>query len=246
MTKPLFYVIGDSHVTPFRWFYPFPLCHIGPSTAWGLMNDNSWTHSKERMFGIVDGMDKLRDYVITSFGEIDCRFHVYGRHVRSAGEIPVSEIIDKTIDRYGQFLLLLEKKRVRALVLGIPPASKEGNELNLPYYGDLKTRAAIHADFNQKLAYRCQEIQVPYLELLSKSRESSGAIAPEWTTDGVHLNGRVVPLVTDLINQELGVDIRYTDGNTEVNALMENNFFEYRGIQTKLASLAKYWMTGKW
>lgn len=244
MTKPLFYLIGDSHVTPFRWFYPYPLCHIGPSTAWGLMNNTSWTHSKERVFSIVDGMNTGRDFVVTSFGEIDCRFHVYGRHLRTGASI--SEVIDKTVDRYGQFLNLLMKKGATVLVLGIPPASKEGNELNMPHYGDLKTRAAIHAEFNQKLDYRCQEARVPYLEVLTKSRESSGAVAPEWTTDGVHLTARVVPVVTDLINEQTGAGIQYTDGNTNANVLMENNFFEYRDIQTKLASLAKYWMTGKW
>lgn len=243
MFNPLFYLLGDSHVTPFRWFYPFPLCHIGPATAWGLMNLNSWTHSQERVLGIVSGINKERDFVITSFGEIDCRYRIYERHLRKG--MSISEVVDKTIERYGQFLELVEDRQVAVMVLGVPPASREGNDIPLPDYGDLKTRVGIHREFSRKLADHCKKTGLVYIELLSKTCDDEGVIKQDWTSDGEHLTNRVVPLVTTIINEELGLDLKCVEGNTDTNVLNADNFREYRAVQTVLASLARYWMTGQ-
>jgi len=214
----LFHVIGDSHIQAFKGTFPFIVYHLGAATAYGLLNERSRTNAGSRVFVISGRIDKKNDCVILSFGEVDCRIHVYNVFMKNDKKTSMSDIIDNIIERYGQFLKEYQKQNINFFVWGIPPACFQDNVYNVQYYrpdGSLgetgpqyyateDIRAAINKEFNEKLSVYCKTNNIKYINIHPLVHDEHGMISKEYSDDGIHLNAKVLPLVMDIMNTEFG------------------------------------------
>jgi hypothetical protein len=132
--KPLIHVIGDSHVVPFRGSMPFLAHHLGAATAYNLNRQNSTTSSNEKLFRVINRLGE-KDIVMLSFGEIDCRIHIYYQYKKSNGKYSINELIDRTVSNYGEVMAELKQCGVNFCVYCVSPATKVGNEYKYPFYG---------------------------------------------------------------------------------------------------------------
>ncbi len=150
LKKPLIHVVGDSHVVLFRGSMLFLAHHLGAATAYNLNKKNSTTRSNEQLFKVIDRLGK-RDMVMLSFGEIDCRIHIYYQHKKSNGKYSIGGLIDRTISNYGEVMAQLKERGVNFCVYCISPATQVGNEYKYPFYGTPQIRSQINRMFNERL-----------------------------------------------------------------------------------------------
>ena len=204
--KPLVHAIGDSHVKAFKGKKRFVVYHIGAPTAHNLVKKNSLSDSNRRLFRIVDTINH-KDIVLLSFGEIDCRIHIYNQHKKSNGDKPLSELIDNTVANYGQVLQALRTMGVNFVLYGVPPATRVRNENRYEFYATPEVHAQINGMFNGRLKSHCQEHGYTYIDVHSKFSDGSGYMLEEYALDEIHLSSKVVDFVKGEIREQLGVSI---------------------------------------
>lgn len=192
----MIYVAGDSHCNIFKrdddrtitepgftiWYdklntHP----KLGP-TAHGLTNIDS--RSRFRYLFLKAARQKRRIKLLLSFGEIDCRLHIYNNHRKK--NIPIDTLIDKTIDNYMQFIEEMRERRYRIVVLGIPPCGRQKNNFFLPYYPDSHEQSEIYRSFNEKLKGRYEK----YIDVYSFAADQDGFIEKRFEYDNSHLNNK--------------------------------------------------------
>ena len=204
--KPLVHVVGDSHVVPFRGSMPFLAHHFGATTAYNLPKKNSSTKSNEQLFKVINKLGK-RDIVMLSFGEIDCRIHIYYQHKKSNEKYSVSDLIDRTISNYGEVMAQLKERGVNFCVYCVSPAAKVGNEYKYPFYGTPEVRSQINRTFNEKLRAFCQKNGYRFIDIYDKVADENGFMLKEYAGDEIHLNRKAVGLVRAELREKIGIDI---------------------------------------
>jgi hypothetical protein len=204
--KPLVHVVGDSHVVPFRGSMPFLAHHLGAATAYNLPKKNSSTKSNERLFKIINKLGKS-DIVMLSFGEIDCRIHIYYQHKKSNERYSISDLIDRTISNYGEVMAQLKEREVNFCVYCVSPATKVGNEYKYPFYGTPEVRSQINRMFNEKLKAFCQKNGYRFIDIYDKVADKDGLMLKEYSGDDIHLNKKAVGLVRAELREKIGVII---------------------------------------
>jgi len=204
--KPLVHVVGDSHVVPFRGSMPFLAHHFGATTAYNLPKKNSSTKSNEQLFKVINKLGK-RDIVMLSFGEIDCRIHIYYQHKKSNEKYSVSDLIDRTISNYGEVMAQLKERGVNFCVYCVSPAAKVGNEYKYPFYGTPEVRSQINRTFNEKLKAFCQKNGYRFIGIYDKVADENGFMLKEYAGDEIHLNRKAVRLVRAELREKIGIDI---------------------------------------
>jgi hypothetical protein len=223
--RPLIHVIGDSHSWAFKRNRPFIIHNIGPATAYNLVNKNSTVRSNEKLFDIIGKIDIKRDLVILVFGEIDSRVHFYNQHKKSGEKVSIDELMDKTISNYGEVLGQLDRMGVNFLVYGILPAPrnimrypayatekmKEGlfNEFqsNYPYLAPADARSRMNKQFNEKLKRYCQDSGYGYIDIYPVVADADGFIADGYAADEIHVNGRIMPFIKQLLTKKYNIVI---------------------------------------
>jgi hypothetical protein len=206
LNKPLIHVVGDSHVVPFRGSMPFLAHHLGATTAYNLNKQNSSTKSNEQLFKVINKLGK-KDIVMLSFGEIDCRIHIYYQHKKSNGKYSIEELIDRTISNYGEVMAQLRERRVNFCVYCVSPAAEVGNEYKYPFYGTPEIRSKITKAFNEKLRAFCEKNGYAFIDIYSSVADENGLMAKEYSSDEIHLNKKAVGLVRAEIRTKLGTDV---------------------------------------
>ena len=204
--KPLIYVVGDSHVVPFRGSMPFLAHHLGAATAYNLVKKNSSTKSNEQLFKIIKKLGN-KDIVMLSFGEIDCRIHIYYQHKKSDERYSISDLIDRTISNYGEVMAQLKERGVNFCVYCVSPAAKVGNEYKYPFYGTPEVRSQINRTFNEKLKAFCQKNDYRFIDIYDKVVDENGFMLKEYAGDEIHLNRKAVGLVRAELREKIGIDI---------------------------------------
>lgn len=206
--KPLIHVIGDSHISAFTWSKSFVIHPIGPATAYNLKMNKSTTNSNKKLFAVIDKIKRKKDIVMLVFGEIDCRIHIYYQYKKNNEKFALTELIDETISNYGDALEQLKLMGITFFVYGTPPAAKQGNIYDYPFYAAPEMRIKINREFNERLKKFCKENDYKYMDIYSKVVDKKGFILEEYATDdGVHLNRKVKKFVINWLNKEFGVDI---------------------------------------
>lgn len=190
--KKFTHVIGDSHSLSFKGITSFFVHHIGAVTAYNLNNENSTTHSKEKLQKIIKKINKKLDSVLLVFGEIDSRIHIYLQYRKNKGESTIKELIKATIGRYGLALDELSTKNVPFIVCGVPPAATQKNIYNYPFYASQKKRVEISREFNLKLLEFCRKRGYPFLDISSENQDPKGLISKRSSDDGIHLKKKVI------------------------------------------------------
>jgi hypothetical protein len=204
--KPLVHVIGDSHVVPFRGSMPFLAHHLGAATAYNLTKKNSTTRSNEQLFKVINKLGE-KDIVMLSFGEIDCRIHIYYQHKKSNGKYSIEELIDRTISNYGEVMAQLKERGVNFCIYCVSPATNVGNEYKYPYYGTAEVRSQINRLFNKKLRAFCQSNGYKFIDIYDRVADRDGLMLKEYAGDDIHLNKKAVRLVIGELRDKMGLDI---------------------------------------
>lgn len=206
LNKPLIHVVGDSHVVPFQGSMPFLAHHLGAATAYNLNRKNSTTKSNEQLFKVINKLDK-KDIVMLSFGEIDCRIHIYYQHKKSNGKYSIDELIDRAIANYGQVMAQLKERRVNFCVCCVSPATAVGNEYKYPFYGTPEERSQINRMFNEKLRAFCEKNGYAFIDIYDAVTDKDGLMLKEYASDDIHLNKKAVGLVRAEMRAKLGIDV---------------------------------------
>jgi hypothetical protein len=206
LNKPLIHVVGDSHVVPFQGSMPFLSHHLGAATAYNLNKKDSSTKSNEQLFKVIDKLGE-KDMVMLSFGEIDCRLHIYFQHKKSNEKYSIGELIDRTIANYGQVMAQLKERRVNFCVYCVSPATKVGNEYKYPFYGTPEIRSQITRMFNEKLRAFCEKNSYVFIDIYDRVADEDGLMLQKYAGDDIHLNKNAVGLVRTEIRAKLGIDV---------------------------------------
>ena len=206
LRKPLIHVVGDSHVVPFRGSMLFLAHHLGAATAYNLNRKNSTTKSNEQLFKVINKLGK-RDLLMLSFGEIDCRIHIYYQYKKSNGKYSIEELIDRTISNYGEVMAQLKERVVNFCVYCVSPATEVGNEYKYPFYGMPEERSQINRMFNEKLRAFCEKDGYVFIDIYDAVTDKDGLMLKEYSSDEIHLNKKAVGLVRTEIRTKLGIDV---------------------------------------
>ena len=197
-STPVVYVIGDSHTGIFLKRRPFIVHWLGPATAYNLGAERSTTDSWRKLRGIIEHAVRPQDKVLLVFGEVDCRIHIYNQYVRNREAMTIDDVVDVTIEKYGEALERLEGMGVDFYVASVPPGGREGNVFGVPNYPPLEMRCAINEAFNRRLGVFCDEHGFRFANVYPQVVDEDGFIKPEYSyPDGTHLNTNAVGLFAE-------------------------------------------------
>lgn len=217
---PVIHVIGDSHSWAFKKQIPFVINNIGPATAYNLVNKDSTIQSNRKLFQALDKIDSKKDYVILSFGEIDCRVHFYNQYMKNNGSISMDELMDTTIENYGEILSQLKERNINFIVYGVLPAARDvvryppyatkrireelvnSYKKNYPYQASPEVRSYINSRFNEKLKAYCEARGYKYLNIYRVVANERGFVKDEFVADEIHVNGKIMPYVKAMLQKE--------------------------------------------
>lgn len=194
----MIHVIGDSHTAAFT-LSIFHVHHMGSPTAFNLRNKHSTYNSNRQLLMVLDEMDKDVDSLILCYGEIDCRIHIYYQFKKQQEKVSISQLIDNTIESYGEVLRQVEAKGVNFYVYGTPAATHQGNEYNYPWYATPEIHVRIYREFNEKLKHHCQQNGYKFLDIYSKTVGPDGHTHPAFMKDSIHF----LPIIQLLVLDEL-------------------------------------------
>jgi hypothetical protein len=196
--KPAVHVIGDSHTGIFRRKKPFIVHWLGPATAHNLKSPKSTTMSYKKLKGILNHLIAEGDMVLLLFGEVDCRIHIYNRYVLSGGSRTLEEVVDDTVNRYGEVLDEINKMGIDFHVGCVTPGGTEGNVFGVPNYPPPEMRPVINRVFNERLQHYCCAHGYSFIDVYSAVVDEEGFIKTEYRSqDGTHLNDKGVKLFAE-------------------------------------------------
>lgn len=231
----MIYIIGDSHVSVFsgtdktfdglRHIQPeFGTCYtvrtgplrhpinrfeqkipffcpikIGSNTAY-----NSFDKLPRIEQAIAEYNVSEKDYVFTCFGEIDIRNHI-GFNADKAG-ITFEEGIKIAVDRYMNTVDYIKGRGIRVGVYAAP-ASSVGNQTPIDY-GDVIFRNKMTIIFNEYLQTKCQERNIPFVDISKALMLPDGTTDPKFIMDDIHLSQEAMPILLNafstIIDEQTG------------------------------------------
>jgi lysophospholipase L1-like esterase len=190
-------VLGDSHRVMFPENDNFRHVDISLATAYNLGNPKSKYGSNVRLMKAIETVTP-EETVIMTFGEIDCRGHIYKHHIKQ--NKPINVIIDKTIERYGTVLNDLRNRGIKIIVCGIPPPGHQDNILAFEYFS-MEERPYVYKQFNSALRVFCEKNNYKYLDIYSKTVGEDGFTQPEYAADEVHLSTKAQPFLFKMLEE---------------------------------------------
>jgi hypothetical protein len=203
-SENLIYVVGDSHSLTFQNIYPYIVCHLGAATAFGLASEQSKTNSYEKIRYIVRRIRK-DDFLMLSFGEIDCRQHVYRQKIIKKTDSSYEVIISEIVERYFNIIDEILIKHKKLIIYGMPPTTRQGNVYKIDHYALPEIQYKIKEIFNDMMIAKCKHEGIIYVDIFNKFCDSRGFISKEYSSDMIHLNKNAVPEISCLINKLLYV-----------------------------------------
>jgi hypothetical protein len=174
----MIYIIGDSHVEGLG--IEKSTCIIGGATAYSLLNDKSYTHSKEKITEFLETIPK-GSFVLLNFGEVDCRHHI------NRFPDPI-EATKNAVKRYFQFIDTLKDFSV-VIWCPIPNNKGEPTKKQLkkhgkyPETGDYLTRLYTTRYFNLLVKTEAEKRKIPIIDIYDQVVDHE-----ELYKDMVHLN----------------------------------------------------------
>jgi hypothetical protein len=181
----LIHLLGDSHTNVFR-----PLAapfKVHPNIA-------ACAHNIVKKGNIVKDIP-AEDKIIFSFGEIDCRLHIYYQFLKTRR--PITKIIEETIDFYRIFLGSQELYQRDLAILNIVPAGawKENN----PKWRDIGTpfevKNILHTEVHYLLNEMARQFNHKIIDIWDFVIDVSGGTKLEYRDDEVHLSKAALPIL---------------------------------------------------
>jgi hypothetical protein len=212
--------IGDSHCAFFLGYDHMPdeypcvthglfnniFCYrLGPSLAYNAFHFGTTTCTREKIEKILPGLDKQKDIVLLSFGEIDCRAHILKQCQQSGKSL--TEVVAACVDNYW---MLVEHVRSAGFRVVIWNAVYSANFMELnpnleyPYFGTVEQRNEATDCFNRMLANRSAESKICFLDMSKYLLDASGKMTNSaYYFDSIHLNQKLFIRVMKLLNSRM-------------------------------------------
>ena len=196
------YVVGDSHAGKFHWWWQdhpegheYIVIGLGGISAHSFAsNDTKVARDARKVFWEVPATDK--DLILLVLGDGDCRVHFYEHHMRDG--IPLEDLINETVERYGAFIKTVDKP---IAILDAPPAQAIEQRYDFTYYGTRDERAKIALLFNTRLKKWCNENGILFIELYPYIADKRGWLKHDYAhPDGAHVLHSAVEFVDKVID----------------------------------------------
>jgi hypothetical protein len=212
---PTIHCIGDSHSSFFsgldriqpswpaiscdqlQWFKTH---HIGPALAYNLTKSDRTSRGRESLFEVIASQASLGDYILLSFGEIDCRVHLVKQAHKK--NIPLKTAVDACLDEYFKVVREIMALGYTVIVYNITPprfskknrgVDHEKSETELVAVGTWDQRQKAATLFNAGAKRRCATSGAKFLETTHHLVDKRGRLMPFFLMDNVHLAQRAMP-----------------------------------------------------
>ena len=147
----MIHIIGDSHSLTFEGAKGIK-CHW--MDAWTA--HNLWKKIDILKSKIVNPADTYWFL----FGEIDCRMHIYRKHM-SLGK-SIGRLIDDTVDNYIKAVSNFSDFEIG--IMAVPPQGYQDNFYDFDFYASQKTRQQIADGFNFALENECHDAEIRFID----------------------------------------------------------------------------------
>ncbi|GHB90012.1 SGNH/GDSL hydrolase family protein [Cerasicoccus arenae] len=213
-SAPVIHCIGDSHAGFFTGrdsIFPdnsearplpfFKVYHLGPVLAYNLPETNTTTGGREKLFELLAEEIPTGAWVMTIFGEIDCRAHLLRQAEKQ--QRPINEIAAKCAERYFGVVREIRARGFQVIVYNAIPSLPEksswadGKEDEFPAYGTQAERNAAIRAYNDALRKLCNVESVPFLENFDLLVDESGKPQKAFYMDKIHLAQTAMPLTLE-------------------------------------------------
>lgn len=206
--------IGDSHAGFFTGrdsIFPdnsdarplpcFKVYHLGPVLAYNLPQTGTTTGGREKLFELLAEEIPAGAWVMTIFGEIDCRAHLLRQAEKQSR--PVAKLAAECAERYFGVVEEICQRDFRVMVYNAIPSLPEkstwaeGKEDEFPAYGTQAERNAAIRAFNDALRKLCDAKSVPFLENFDLLVDADGKPQRGFYMDKIHLAQTAMPLTLE-------------------------------------------------
>ena len=172
---------GDSHINLFDGCSEIEVNHVGASTAYNLLNEDSFTGGRRSILSRLGRMDKKTEAVLLSFGEVDIRANVI-KYCYQRG-LSIEECVDNVAFRFIAFAEEIASQGFRVLIYGGYGAGGDRNSV-----GSARERNFAAKHLNLRLSQKCKEHGFVYFSLHDaffdeECLETEASVLP----DGFHL-----------------------------------------------------------
>lgn len=209
---PVIHCLGDSHCCFFigrdkispgfpheQSAYPFFVVHpVGPALAYNLCQTGTTTRGREVLWDRLATCVKPGEWVLLSFGEIDCRAHLLLQAEKQ--QRPVEQLITDCVERYFSVVREIVAMGHRVIVYNVTPATnkaasyKPGRQQHYPTYGTPQQRNAVTRRFNTELKSRCDREGILFLANFESLVDANGRSRGQFFFDEIHLSQKAMPV----------------------------------------------------
>jgi hypothetical protein len=196
----MIYVVGDSHVNLFTGniemmeSYPsYTVNGIYKCYRLGALTATALYLSKDKINQILFDVDKQNDFILFSFGEVDCRAHL-SKAIFTQNK--PYKIIGPCVDEYFKVILKVCQKGYKVGLIGVPP-SHNGDRNHDVTYGTIYERNYISRIWNNYLQSLCDKYHLPFVCVFDEILKDDGSTDPKYMDGWVHLNRRCWPFMEE-------------------------------------------------
>jgi hypothetical protein len=214
-SSPTIHCIGDSHSSFFSGLdriqpnWPatsldqllwFKTHHIGPALAYNLTKSGTTILGRESLLAVIASKASLDDYILLSFGEIDCRVHLVKQAHKKT--IHLEAAVDACLDEYFKVVREIMALGYKVIVYNITPprfskkhrgVDYEKSEAELVAVGTWEQRQKAATLFNAGAKDRCAKSGAKFIETTHQLIDKHGRLMPFFLMDNVHLAQRAMP-----------------------------------------------------
>ena len=172
---------GDSHVLLFEECTEIEVNHVGASTAYNLLKNDSSTGGRQQVLNRVKRMDPKREAILLCFGEVDLRANLL-RHCYK-NNLSIEDCVFDLISRYLDFAAEITEKGFQVLVYGGYGAGSDRNAV-----GSEAERNYAASCFHKGLVEECKKKGIVYFSLHNYFFDSTSLrVDSRFLVDGFHL-----------------------------------------------------------
>jgi hypothetical protein len=140
--------------------------------------------------------------ILFSFGEIDCRIHLYRQSIKQ--DVEIVALMHDTINRYTNYVCELMQEGFDIYILSVPPAGTQNNRFKYNHYAPYSHRKLINFMFNMELEHICILKNIHYIDYYFKVSDGKMGRRMDYVEDDVHLNSKVADVVMEIMKNEKG------------------------------------------
>ncbi|KKM12850.1 hypothetical protein LCGC14_1719730 [marine sediment metagenome] len=218
--KKVIYCIGDSHTLFFTKgkkerklkelpdkLLIFKIFTLRKGVAYNLCQWTKTPEIRNSLFNVLEKEVPPKSKVLLSFGEIDCRFHLYRQS--KIQNVTTKDIVKECVDRYFSAALEVRKMGFEIFVWNVVPSRMDTRHIGSvrcshAAFGSCKERNQIAKQFNNYLRKKCYKENIIFLSIFNniiKDRKKLRAYRKYFLHDLIHLNKKALPFLAKEISK---------------------------------------------